>query len=437
LLRFGTDGVRGVALREITPSAVQYFARAAARALRCSEVVVGHDPRESSPVLARAVIDGFRAEGVSVVDLGMAPTPAVAHAAAVRRCAAAVITASHNPYSDNGLKFFGVGGLKLGDADEAGIQRGYEQFVADATPFVSIDEKAPSASLERYVAHVVASGVDVRPGLRVVVDCANGAMSAVAAEVLSALRVEATVLNCQPNGTNINVSCGAAHPENLAELVSRHDCDLGIAFDGDGDRLIAATPGGAIVDGDHIIAIAANDLRRRGQLAKDSVVVTVMSNLGFQRAMAASGITVHTTPVGDRSVLIEMERTGAVLGGEQSGHIIHRGFATTGDGLLASVQLMAALARAGTTIDEAARNAMTSYPQVLINVRVATNAKRVVDACADVIAEIETQLGSDGRVLVRASGTEPLVRVMVEASNETVARESARRIADHAAAVEG
>ena len=437
MLRFGTDGVRGVALREITPSAVQYFARAAARALRFPEVVVGHDPRESSPVLARAVIDGFRAEGVSVVDLGTAPTPAVAHAAAVRGSGAAVITASHNPYTDNGLKFFGVGGLKLGDADEAAIQRGYEAFVAGDARFVEFYEPAPALSLAGYVAHVVASGVDVKTGLRVVVDCANGAMSNVAADVFAALSIDATVYNASPSGTNINVGCGAAHAERLAELVLRHDCDLGIAFDGDGDRLIAATPNGTIVDGDHIIAIAANDLRRRGLLTNDAVVVTVMSNLGFQRAMAASNITVHRTPVGDRSVLIEMERSGAVLGGEQSGHIIHRGLATTGDGLLASVQLIGALSRSSATIGEAASAAMTSYPQVLINVRVSSNAKSIVDACADVIAAVESQLGSDGRVLVRASGTEPLVRVMVEASDEVVAREAAQRIADRASVVEG
>lgn len=437
MLRFGTDGVRGVALREVTPSAVQFFARAAARALRCHEVVVGHDPRESSPQLARAVIDGFRAEGVAVVDLGMAPTPAVAHIAHERSSAAAVVTASHNPYTDNGVKFFRNGGVKLNDDEEVEIQRIYEELVAANTEFVELSDEPTVGSLDSYVAHVVASGADVHRGTRVVVDCANGAMSRVAADVLNGLGLDVRLFNSQPTGTNINVDCGAAHAEALASLVTEHECDLGLAFDGDGDRLIAATSRGEIVDGDHIIAIAADDLHRRGQLVNDSVVVTVMSNLGFQRAMSAAGITVHTTPVGDRSVLLEMERTGAVLGGEQSGHIIHRGLATTGDGLLAAVQLMAALARSSRTIDEAARGAMSVYPQVLINVRVEGNAKSVVEASADVIREAEAQLGAEGRVLVRASGTEPLVRVMVEASDAAIAQSLAQRIADHAAKVRG
>ncbi len=430
MLRFGTDGVRGVAHREITPTAVQYFARAAARALRCQGVVVGHDPRESSPELARAVAEGFRAEGVSVDFVGMAPTPAVAFLAQSRGVAAAVITASHNPYTDNGLKFFRVGGTKLNDAEEADIQGIYESLVASDATFIEPTGGYGTATLEAYVEHVCASGATVNRGLRLVVDCANGAMSTAAREVFSRLGLDAQYFNVEPNGTNINVDCGAAHPEHLASLAKAHVCDVAVAFDGDGDRLIAATANGDIVDGDHLIALAALDLKARGLLVGDAVVVTVMSNIGFHRAMSDAGISVHTTAVGDRSVLLELERTGAVLGGEQSGHIIRRDLATTGDGLLAAVELIAMLDRIGSAFSDVASAAMTSFPQVLVNVRVDGDAKSRVEACSDVVRTVEAELGQHGRVLVRASGTEPLVRVMVEARDDATARRLAERIAD-------
>ena len=437
MLRFGTDGVRGVARREITPSAVQFFARAAARALRCSGVVVGHDPRESSPELALAVAEGFRLEGVDVDFVGMAPTPAIAFLAQQSGAAAAVVTASHNPYTDNGLKFFRSGGTKLNDDEEQEIQRLYETFVADGEGFIEPRGITVSRSLDSYVEHVVSAGADVVRGLRVVVDCANGAMSDVAPRALARLGVDVLLSHAEPNGTNINVACGAAHPEALSALVRDASCDLGVSFDGDGDRLIAAAASGDIVDGDHLIALAALDLKSRGLLARDSVVVTVMSNIGFHRAMAAANINVHTTPVGDRSVLVELERTGAILGGEQSGHIIHRDRATTGDGLLAAIELMSMLGRTGRSLDEAAHTAMTSYPQVLVNVKVAGDAKKVAELCASVIADVEAELDGLGRVLVRPSGTEPLLRVMVEAQDDETARRFANRIADHAAKTQG
>lgn len=437
MLRFGTDGVRGVARREITPSAVQFFARAAARALRCQGVVVGHDPRESSPDLARAVAEGFRIEGVDVDFVGMAPTPALAYLAQRAGVAAAVITASHNPYTDNGLKLFRTGGTKLNDDEEDAIQRIYEELVSARTQFVEPGPLVGSMSLDAYVDHIVAGGLDVVRGTRVVVDCANGAMSAVAAQVLSRLGVEARLFNAEPNGTNINVACGAAHPDALVALVRNMDCDLGVAFDGDGDRLIAATPAGDIVDGDHLIALSALDMKARGLLVNDAVVVTVMSNIGFHRAMSDAGIAVHTTPVGDRSVLIELERSGAVLGGEQSGHIIHRGRATTGDGLLAAVELLSMLGRSGRVFADAANEAMTAYPQVLINVEVSGDAKKVAEACASVVLAAERELADRGRILVRPSGTEPLLRVMVEAEDDDSARRIAQRIAEYAAGVQG
>ena len=429
MLRFGTDGVRGVALREITPVAVQHFARAAARALAFPGVVVGHDPRESSDELARAVAEGFRAEGLDVVYAGMLPTPAVAFLAATTGRAGAVITASHNPYTDNGLKFFRPGGTKLTGADEAAIQSLYEGFVADRVPLVPPAGNIDSGGGGDYVGHLASMATDVVPGLRVVVDCANGAMSRVAPELLSRIGVEAVVFNASPDGTNINVACGAAHPEALAALVRANRCDLGIAFDGDGDRLIAAAADGTIVDGDHLIAMAALDMKSRGALVGNSVVVTVMSNIGFHRAMESAGINVLTTPVGDRSVLVELERSGAVLGGEQSGHIIHRDVATTGDGLLAAIRLLGIVSRTKRSIADLATSAMKSFPQVLLNVSVVGDAKDALAAVADTIHEAEVQLADSGRVLVRASGTEPVVRVMVEARDERLARDIAERIA--------
>ncbi len=437
MLRFGTDGVRGVALREITPSAVQYFARAAARALRCSRVVVGHDPRESSLVLAHAVAEGFRVEGVAVDFVGMAPTPAVAFLAQHSGAAAAVVTASHNPFTDNGLKFFRAGGTKLNDAEEADIQHIYEALVAANESFVEPRTVGDRASLEAYVEHVVAAGESVRPGTKILVDCANGAMSSVARDVFGRLSVDATFFDATPNGTNINVECGAAHPDRIARLAGENSCDIAIAFDGDGDRLIAATGDGRIVDGDHLIALAALDLKARGRLDGDAVVVTVMSNIGFHRAMAAAGIAVHTTAVGDRSVLVELERTGAVLGGEQSGHIIHRSRATTGDGLLAAVELLSMLGRTDDSFAALASSAMTSYPQVLVNVKVIGDARKVASSCGDVIRAAEAELGDRGRVLVRPSGTEPLVRVMVEAEDDATAQRLAGRIADAVRSAQG
>jgi phosphoglucosamine mutase len=262
-------------------------------------------------------------------------------------------------------------------------------------------------------------------------------MSSVAPLAFARLGLDTVVFNASPDGTNINVSCGAAHPEHVAELARANACDIAVAFDGDGDRLIAATNSGVVVDGDHLIALAALDLKSRGELVNDAVVVTVMSNIGFHRAMSAAGITVHTTGVGDRSVLVELERSGAVLGGEQSGHIIHRSRATTGDGLLAAVELIDMLGRHDEPFAQLAASAMTSFPQVLVNVKVAGDAKAATAACADVVRTAEAELADGGRVLVRPSVTEPLVRVMVEARDDATARRLAERIADAVRAAQG
>ena len=436
MLRFGTDGVRGVALREITPLAVQLFARAAARTLHTAIFVVGYDTRESSAELAKAVADGLACENVEVLWAAMAPTPAIAFLGEHCDAAAAVITASHNPYTDNGLKFFGVGGLKLNDAEEAAIQNEYEALVAKNTEFVTSENSFTAIDLDAYVAHVCATASDIPAGLSLVVDCANGAMSVVAARVFSRLGLSVTLVNNQPDGRNINANCGAAHPNTLTQLVAQHGAQLGVAFDGDGDRLIAVDENGIVVDGDHLIAMSALDMHQRQQLSAQSVVVTVMTNIGFHRAMASAGIDVITTPVGDRSVLLALDAHGAQIGGEQSGHIIYRHLATTGDGLLAAIQLLGVLGRRGESLSQSASNAMTSMPQVLVNVALGprplkdnVSASEILRQFSDDIAAVEQELGGRGRVLVRASGTEPLIRVMVEADTENEAKAVAARLA--------
>lgn len=432
MLRFGTDGVRGVALRDITTHAVQLYARAAARELRCSLFVVGFDTRESSIQLARAVEAGFIAEGVEVLWAGMCPTPAVAFYAEHCLAGAAVITASHNPYTDNGLKFFGEGGIKLTDDQESRIQNTYEALVqSETTEVVHAGAEEGALDLDAYCAHVCASVSEVATEVKLVIDCANGAMSEVAPRVFKKLGMSTSFIHCSPDGKNINEACGAAHPESLIQEVIHSKADLGIAFDGDGDRIIAVDGNGEVVNGDQLIALFALQLKARNALANNAVAVTVMTNMGFHIAMKNTGIDVLVTPVGDRSILPALQEAQACLGGEQSGHIIFTQHATTGDGLLAAVQLLSVLHSRQQNLRTAAQEAMTSLPQVLINVPIqggiAPQDLLLKNRAA--ISEIEQLLDGKGRVLVRASGTEPLVRVMVEAQTSTEAQEYAERIA--------
>ena len=432
MLRFGTDGVRGVALRDITTHAVQLYARAAARELRCSLFVVGFDTRESSIQLARAVEAGFIAEGVEVLWAGMCPTPAVAFYAEHCLAGAAVITASHNPYTDNGLKFFGEGGIKLTDDQESRIQNTYEALVQrETTEVVHAGAEEGALDLDAYCAHVCASITEVATEVTLVIDCANGAMSEVAPRVFKKLGMSTSFIHCSPDGKNINEACGAAHPESLIQEVIHSKADLGIAFDGDGDRIIAVDGNGEVVNGDQLIALFALQLKARNALANNAVAVTVMTNMGFHIAMKNTGIDVLVTPVGDRSILLALQEAQACLGGEQSGHIIFTQHATTGDGLLAAVQLLSVLHSRQQNLRTAAQEAMTSLPQVLINVPIqggiAPQDLLLKNRAA--ISEIEQLLDGKGRVLVRASGTEPLVRVMVEAQTSTEAQEYAERIA--------
>lgn len=440
MLQFGTDGVRGRALEELTPELVEAIGRAAARTLPSPRCVVARDTRESGPVLEAALAAGLAAEGVEVVLLGVAPTPAAAWLSATDGVLGAVISASHNPYQDNGVKLFAPGGRKLSDGEERALEAELAKLPEGGT------EAAPSSAppgairevpgeVERWERSVVASIGDRRlDGLRVVVDAAHGAASHVAARVLRGLGAEAEVLHADPDGRNINEGCGSTHPEALQDAVVRLGADVGIALDGDADRALAVDAAGHLVDGDQIIAITAIDRKARGVLAGDAVVVTVMANLGFRRGMAAHGIEVVEVPVGDKHVLAAMAERGFQLGGEQSGHIVYGDLATTGDGLLTAVQVLDVVRHSGEGLAQLAAAAMTRLPQVLRNVRVRRPGADVAAEVADEVAEATEELGEDGRVLLRPSGTEPLVRVMVEADTLERAEAVAERLATAVAA---
>jgi phosphoglucosamine mutase len=403
--------------------------------LSLKHVVIGRDTRESGLVLQTALARGFAAGGATVELLGVTPTPAIAFAAAQRGCAGAAVTASHNPYADNGVKIFGIGGIKLTDDQERMIESAMAESGAKSTDAQSSVESVAAitdsvAAINDY-RNSIESLVPSRAfaDIRIVVDCANGAMSDVAPYVLAQLGATVIAIHCEPNGKNINAECGATYPKIIGEAVRLHQAAIGLAFDGDGDRVIGVDHVGNIVDGDHLLALAAIDMHERKVLDGSGVVVTVMTNAGFHEAMAKHGISVVTTPVGDRSVLIALDENNYSLGGEQSGHIIYRKDATTGDGLLAGVRLVDLVRRKNVTLQKLAQDAMTSLPQVLINVRVESVASDLATQFAQEIAAAERDLNGVGRVLLRASGTEPLVRVMVEAQFEETANSVAQRLA--------
>jgi phosphoglucosamine mutase len=417
---FGTDGVRGLANADLTPELALALASAAARLTSASTAVVGRDPRISGAMLEAAVCAGLASAGCSVVRLGVVPTPAVAFLTQGRHDLGVMLSASHNAMPDNGVKFFDVRGHKLPDDAEdrveALLDASWERPTGGSVGRVSDD----ASGLQAYVAHLVAASGPL-DGLTVVVDCANGAASAVAPEALRRAGAVVIPIHAQPDGLNINEDCGSTHPESLVAAVLEHGADAGIAHDGDADRCLAVDETGALVDGDQILAILADAMR------PPAVVATVMANLGFKRAMTERGIEVVETPVGDRYVTEAMRARSLPLGGEQSGHIVLGDWATTGDGVQTALRLLTAVASAGRPLSEVAR-VMERLPQVLVNVRVDDKAAAVGRA-GDVVAECERSLGDTGRVLLRPSGTEPVVRVMVEATSEDTAREWAERVA--------
>jgi phosphoglucosamine mutase len=435
---FGTDGVRGLANGEITAELAVDLGVAAARVLvdhgafsgQRPVAVVGRDTRISGQFLEHAVVAGLASAGVDVIRLRVLPTPGVAYLTdALGADVGVVISASHNPMPDNGIKFLARGGVKLDDALELEIEtrlgedwdRPTGEDVGRVTPY--------GATVEEYADHLLAT-VDHRPaGLRVVLDCANGAASEVGPRALREAGVAVVTINDQPNGVNINEGCGSTHLAGLRQAVVAHGADAGFALDGDADRCLAVDHTGATVDGDQLMAILALDLHERGRLAHDTVVATVMSNLGLRQAMQRADITLHQTAVGDRYVLEAMRDGGFTLGGEQSGHIIMSEHATTGDGILVALQVLQRMARTDRSLRELA-SVVTRLPQVLVNVpgvdRTRTDDPELVEA----VDREQEKLGDSGRVLLRPSGTEPLVRVMVEAASPEEARAVADRLAD-------
>ena len=428
-IKFGTDGVRGRAFEDVGREHAYLIGRAAADVFGGDVAVIGRDTRESGPALSAATAAGLAAGGVATLDLGVAPTPAVATVAGHRGAIGIVVSASHNPWHDNGLKLFSTQGSKLSDADQAAVESRLAELASGVVP----DEPAAeSTSIQDEVGlwvDRVKASIDVDlGGLRVIVDCANGAASHVVAPGLADLGADVTALFNQPDGRNINDGCGSTHPEALAAAVIEANAHVGLALDGDADRLLAIDEQGQLVDGDQLMAMLALDMNERGRLRDSRLVVTVMSNLGLLRAMAAAGIDVEVTPVGDRNVLIALDRLDASLGGEQSGHLIFPEHGGTGDGFLSGVQTLALLKRTDRSLSDLAAAAMTTFPQVLKNVAVNDKMPDIADRIASDIEAVEAALGDRGRVLVRASGTEPVVRVMVEAAEESQAEAACDRL---------
>jgi phosphoglucosamine mutase len=436
VLRFGTDGVRGDADNELTTTFVVALGRAVARVLRPERVVIGRDTRASGPRIEHALAIGLQSEVVHSAILGVLPTPAIAFVAAARGVPGAIVSASHNPWNDNGVKMIGADGRKLADGVEADIEAELEVEVAstwdrrtytygsDDTTFEG-DGAAASVYAEHLLSTLEGRTLD---GLDIVLDCANGAGFDLGPRVLRAAGARVHVLHADPDGHNINAGCGSTYPVSLQRAVVGRGAALGLALDGDGDRVLAVDEHGALVDGDQIMTMAALDMHARGALRNDAIAVTVMSNLGLRRALRAGGIDVIETPVGDRHVVAAMQEHGLVLGGEQSGHIVFSQYATTGDGLLTGLQVADLARRTGRPVSALAAQ-MTRVPQVLVNVRVARRVDLDSSApLAEAVRSVESDLGDTGRVLVRASGTEPLVRVMIEADVQAVADGAAERL---------
>ena len=429
-LRFGTDGVRGPA-QDFGDPFVSALGEAAGRILGSGSVfLIGRDTRESSAAIERALTGGLQRAGLEVLSLGVVPTPAVAHAAKKRNAPAAMISASHNPWTDNGIKFFATGGHKLSKSSEKALEELLTEImlgdVADPT-----DPTGDEGDVEKWCSWLqqTVSTAPQKP-LRVILDCANGAATTVAPAIISALGVDVEVIGNEPNGKNINDGCGSTHPELLQQLVIERKADVGLALDGDADRLVAVDEKGQLVDGDQLIAMFAQDLMSRNALRGNQVVVTVMTNLGFRLKMAELGIDVIETPVGDRFVAEALRENNCSLGGEQSGHIIFADLASTGDGTLTSLQLLDLLQRSTQPLSQLAHSSMTKLPQVLVNVRVDRRIENISEVMSAEIRAAEAKLGTTGRILLRPSGTEPLIRVMVE--SQTL--EMAQQIADELAA---
>ena len=442
---FGTDGVRGLANKDLTADLALKLSMGAAHVLgeagvfgeRRPVALVGRDSRASGEFLEAAVVAGLASAGVDVIRLGVVPTPGVAYLTnSLEADLAVMLSASHNPMPDNGIKFFQRGGVKLDDTLEDAIEeRMGEPFELPTGAMVGRVTADPGA-IGSYVGHLVASlaGEDVLKGITVVLDSANGASSMTAKAAFERQGAAVVAIHNTPDGENINENCGSTHMGDLQAKVVEVGADLGLAFDGDADRCLACDAQGTIIDGDQILAILALALKEQGELHSDTVVATIMSNLGFVNAMKANDIKVDQTKVGDRYVLESMNANGFTLGGEQSGHVIMSEFATTGDGVLTGLHVAARMARTGKSLQELG-SVMTRLPQTMINVKGVDKLRAGIDPTIQAaVSKANKELGSTGRVVLRPSGTEPLVRVMVEATTSEHAREVAERLAKLVAA---
>ena len=434
---FGTDGVRGSANKDLTPELVFSLGKSASLVIAKqhgngrASAVVGRDPRASGEMLEAALIAGLATVGVDVLKVGVLPTPAIAYLTQYYKAdLGVVLSASHNVFSDNGVKFFSKDGKKLPDEVEDEIEKNLETKVPHPTGSEVGRVKEMADAYEAYLSHLLET---VEPGalkgLKVVVDCANGAASDVAPDLYNRAGAEVIAINNSPNGININDNCGSTHMGSLIERVKKEKADVGIAHDGDADRCLAVDESGNIIDGDHILALLAKDFKNSKQLTSETVVSTVMANLGFKLAMKNESISIIETQVGDRYVLEAMEEKNYILGGEQSGHIIMRNYSTTGDGLLTALQLMNVIANEKKSLSNISQ-IVKKYPQILINVADVDKSKINNDKLQDAVKKAEQDLNQKGRVLLRPSGTESLIRVMVEAETQDIAEKIAQDLAE-------
>ena len=442
---FGTDGARGIANSELTCELATNIGRAAAYVLtekttEKPKVLIGKDTRVSSNMLEMALAAGLCSVGADVVLVGFVPTPAIAFLVKDREADAGImISASHNPCEYNGIKIFDGNGYKLPDALEEEI----ESLVLDDMSPIKFPVGGDVGSVflrhdyvDLYIDHLVKSVDTDLSGLKIAIDCANGCASYTAEKLFTRLGATVHMMHCNPNGVNINARCGSTHMEDITDYINGHDMDLGLAFDGDSDRCLAVDENGKLIDGDRMIAVFALDMKKKGILNDNTAVVTVMTNLGFKQFAERNGINVLETKVGDRYVLEEMLKNDYQIGGEQSGHIIFKNFATTGDGQLSGAMLAAILAKTGRPASEIA-SVMTVLPQTLVNIKASPELKEKLNTDSDIKTAIESvkkELGKRGRILVRASGTEPLIRVMLEGENIAEIKRLAREVA---AVIEG
>lgn len=437
---FGTDGARGIANQELTCELATNIGRAAAYVLtekttEKPKVIIGKDTRVSSNMLEMALAAGLCSVGADVVLVGFVPTPAIAFLVKDREADAGImISASHNPCEYNGIKIFDGNGYKLPDKLEEEI----EALVLDDMSPISFPVGGEVGSVftrhdyvDLYIDHLLNAVNDDLSGVKIAIDCANGCASYTAEKLFTKIGATVHMMNDSPNGININANCGSTHMDDLIDYVNGHDVDLGLAFDGDSDRCLAVDENGKVIDGDRLIAVFANDMKKKGILKDDTAVVTVMSNMGFKRFAEKNGINVAETKVGDRYVLEEMKKNGYLIGGEQSGHIIFKNYATTGDGQLSGAMFASIVKNSGKTASDVAE-IMTVMPQTILNVKASAELKEKLKTDNDIITAIEkvkNTLGNRGRILVRPSGTEPLIRVMLEGENIAEIKELAKEVA--------